>query len=150
MNYEVFRKKLQEYEYPDEAIENNGSRNMKCFIDAANNKYEVVNNEGFSDYFFPTTFGEILGMIFISTLANGLNDSLNYCLNIQYNPSLPVLKFTAIIGAIAGGAADYKLRDTPVKHFLEQKSFIDAAHECYDNIHKPIGEIATPEVEVHR
>lgn len=147
VNYKPFRESLKEYDYPNETVESKGSKNMKCFIDAANTKYEVDHNEYFSEYFPSTAYGAIVGTIILPVISHGLMD-IACCYNAYKIPTY-VYVATAIVGMIAGGHLGYKSLYYAIEHDLEQQAFVDAAHECYNNIHKPIGELSSQEIDVY-
>lgn len=148
VNYKVFRKALQEYDYPDEAIKNRGSKNMKCFIDAANTKYEVVSSEYYSEYFTSTVIGAALGAVTLPILSH-VFVGLAYCSDAHNKLSQGIYYATITVGGIIGGAFGYELTDYLIEYNLEQQAFVDAAHKCYDNIHEPVGEITATEMDAY-
>ncbi|MCT4635505.1 MAG: hypothetical protein N4A31_04590 [Rickettsiales bacterium] len=147
VNYESFREALQEYDYPNETVENRGNKNMKCFIDAANTKYEVDHNEYFFEYSLSTVCGTAIGALMLPIISHGLMN-IAYCSRTHELPTYAYV-VTTIIGMIAGGSLGYKGQYYIKEYDLEQQAFVDAAHECYNNIHKPVGELPPPEVDAY-
>ncbi len=147
VNYESFREALQEYDYPNETVENRGSKNMKCFIDAANTKYKLDHNESFLEYFPTTVSGAAMGALMLPIIYRSLIDKA-CCSNTHELPTYAYVT-TAIIGMIAGGNLVYKSQYYMKEYDLEQQAFVDAARECYNNIHKPVGELLPPEVDAY-
>lgn len=131
VDYFYFRKTLQAYN--QEALSDNerySAEEIKCFIQAANTKYEVINDEGFINKFvFPAGIGSIVGGLVSTYVVHKL-----LCKPLNGLPGI------IIIGAITGAVLGYEFHDAIMEYELEQNAFVEQVFECYNSIY-PIEEI---------
>ena len=126
IDYFDFRKTLQAYN--QESLSDNerySAEEIKCFIQAANTKYEVINDEGFINKFvFPAFIGSVVGGLISVYIANNLP-----CKSLNGLPGI------VIIGAITGAVLGYEFYDIFMEHELEQNAFVEQVFECYNSMY---------------
>ena len=135
INYFQFREILRDYSHnindPENIVDSHrySHETMRCFVDAANTKYEVASNFHNWHSKFASSF--------MSAIGGGCVSSFLGCLVKNTFISWGIIA----AGTLGGARLGWSFADNA----LEQREFADAALECYESI-APAGEVGVAEV----